>query len=108
MITLTVLCQDGTKEKIEDVVPQSNDRKWCAENALFTVDGISFFPAYGIDNKPFTLEVFFFLHKFHKIYVFDSMPFLDKLIGSHNVSWVVIPGYHLERSVFSFFCSLTV
>ena len=57
MITLTVLCQDGTKEKIEDVVPQSNDRKWCAENALFTVDGISFFPAYGIDNKPFTFAV---------------------------------------------------
>ena len=35
MITLTVLCQDGTKEKIEDVVLQSNDRKWCAENTFW-------------------------------------------------------------------------
>lgn len=57
MITLTVLCQDGAEKKIEDVVSQSNDRKWCAENALFTVNGISFFPAYGIDRKPFVFVV---------------------------------------------------
>ena len=57
MTTLTVLCQDGIKKEIEDVVPQSNDRKWCAENALFTVDGISFFPAYGIEGKPFAFAV---------------------------------------------------
>lgn len=43
MITLTVLCQDGEKKEIEDVIPQSNDKKWCAQNSLFTVDGISVF-----------------------------------------------------------------
>lgn len=57
MITLTVICQNGTNRDIEDVIPESNNRKWCAENALFTVDGISFFPAYGIERDPFIFAV---------------------------------------------------
>lgn len=57
MLTLTVLCQNGIKNQIEEVIPRSNDQKWCAQNSLFTVDGISVFPAYGIENEPFVFAV---------------------------------------------------
>ena len=57
MITLTVVFPDRTEMNIDESVRLANDKKWCAVNAIFTVDGISFFPAYDINHKPFVFAV---------------------------------------------------
>ena len=57
MITLTVILQNSGTEDIEKVVNMANDGKWCAEKAMFSVDGISFFPSYDIENRPFVFAV---------------------------------------------------
>ena len=57
MITLTVVFPDGREANIEESVRLASDKKWCAANATFTVDGISFFLSYDINHKPFVFAV---------------------------------------------------
>lgn len=56
-MTLYLILSDGNIREIDEIIQLANDRKWCASNALFTVDEIAFFPAYDIMKNNYVFAV---------------------------------------------------
>lgn len=56
-MTLNIILSNGDIECFDEVVQLANTKKWCAENALLTVDGIAMFAGYGVNGEGYAFAV---------------------------------------------------